>query len=101
MRRAYGVHGVYVSPIRETAAVAALLRLLARLAPLGNEHATLIGADECMRALDRLCDALPSGDAQNRAARQMWEVSPVPPEPTVLRRWATEWDKFDSAAKAA
>jgi hypothetical protein len=50
------------------------------------------GADEVMRALDRLAELLPSGLAHEEAARQCWEVAPVPPGRATLERWATRWD---------
>lgn len=97
----------------QTAAVASMLRMLAHIvdkAPTsasgdhykaGYASAIAMGAHECMRAIDKLCDALPPGDALDRAMQQVWDVSPVPPDASTLRRWATGWDHYTEAAEAA
>ncbi len=85
----------------KAAAVAAMLRMLARIVAYGDAGATAIGADECMRALDKLCDVLPAGAALDRALQQLWDISPTPPDASTLRRWATGWDHYTEAAEAA
>lgn len=97
---------------RQTAAVAAMLRMLAHIVQMrpvdaceasiaGYTAAITMGAHECMRALDRLCDTLPDGKAADKAAQQLWDISPTPPDASTLRRWATGWDHYTEAAEAA
>lgn len=77
--------------------VAAMLRLLAMVVrlcegQLWRESILAEASSEVMRALDRLADHLPAGEARDEAARQCWAVAPAPPDASMLLGWADRWE---------